>query len=363
MKNIVCVIDTLNSGGAQRQMVKLINFLIKNDSYVHLFVIHPIYNIENNIVNSQNLIFEKNSHNGYLSTFKSLYKLTKSETNYKFISFLNGPNYLLIFLKLLRPKTFICISERRGYNSKLSFLQSLKYFPYSIANIVLFNSKDTFEKIIKYCFPLKFNSKIIYNLTNEEYIQNKLMVETRFSFIANYRYEKNHTLLFNTLMKYKQNLNGINVSCYGNNFYVGNKATKNSIYYDTLIKRLSSDQLNSHITLNNQIDNVSEVYLKSEFLLLLSNYEGFPNVVCEAMMYGLIIITTNVSDVDDFIIHKTNGYILKDSSPKELYKALDWALNLSIDDRLVASKINNKIALNNFANNKNGQKYLDELFF
>lgn len=358
IKKIVCVIDSLNSGGAQRQMIALTNFFISKGIEVHLVVIHPIYTIENLLLRSDKLVIHRFQKYRYFSAFSLLVKLSMLNEYNFFLSYLKGPNFLLLSLKLLFPKIFIVVSERRGFSKNLGFFWSLQYYFYFIANVVVFNSTDTYKKVVKYCIPLKFNSKVIYNLTKHNSDVNKLMNQTRISFIANYRIEKNYTLLLNTIVKFKNVNTDIFVNCYGNNFFINNIPSKYSKHFLSLKNRVIIEKLSKFINLNSYVEDPTKIYSNSEFILLLSDYEGFPNVVCEGMMNGCIIISTAVSDVEKFIIHKVNGFILQDSSPEALFEAFKWAKSLNIEDKLSASQTNKKIAQIYFYSENVGIDYL-----
>ena len=59
--------------------------------------------------------------------------------------------------------------------------------------------------------------------------------------------------------------------------------------------------------------NTEKYFLNSHALLILSKYEGIPLVLYEAMSYGLPTITTNAGGIDEIIIHKKNGILLKET--------------------------------------------------
>ena len=51
--------------------------------------------------------------------------------------------------------------------------------------------------------------------------------------------------------------------------------------------------------------------LKSSIFVIPSRYEGFPNVLGEAMLAGLPVIGfRNVSGVNELILHKNNGFLI-----------------------------------------------------
>lgn len=55
--------------------------------------------------------------------------------------------------------------------------------------------------------------------------------------------------------------------------------------------------------------NIGKIYQSADFFCLPSLFEGFPNVLCEAMSAGLPVACSNVCD-NPYIISKTTGGIL-----------------------------------------------------
>ncbi len=56
-------------------------------------------------------------------------------------------------------------------------------------------------------------------------------------------------------------------------------------------------------------DSINSLYASCHFLLLPSASEGFPKVLAEAMNYGCIPVSSNVSSIPHYIIHKKSGFL------------------------------------------------------
>lgn len=61
-------------------------------------------------------------------------------------------------------------------------------------------------------------------------------------------------------------------------------------------------------------DDVYKYYYISEMFALTSRIEGFPNVLLEAMAYGLPAVTTNVAGTKEMMMEGKNGYVVKDDA-------------------------------------------------
>jgi len=105
--------------------------------------------------------------------------------------------------------------------------------------------------------------------------------------------------------------------------------------------------------------NEVELYLKkSDVLILPSHAEGFPNVILEALNYGLPIISTDVGAISESVIDNYNGFLIK---PKDKEKLLSSILKLGKFEQLRESfSINSKkILLENHSIEKNCNKILN----
>ena len=70
-----------------------------------------------------------------------------------------------------------------------------------------------------------------------------------------------------------------------------------------------------------------DYYSNATLLLLLSEREGMPNVVLEALACGLYVISTNVGGVPEIIFDEKVGLILNDNSVESITKAVEVHLN------------------------------------
>ena len=57
-------------------------------------------------------------------------------------------------------------------------------------------------------------------------------------------------------------------------------------------------------------------------LLLVFKWEGFPNVLCEAMSCGLPVLASDVSDVRHIMEDGVNGFLMNPTSPDDMAKTI-----------------------------------------
>lgn len=69
-------------------------------------------------------------------------------------------------------------------------------------------------------------------------------------------------------------------------------------------------------------EHLNQLYRAADILILPSKAEGFPKVIAEAAGYGCIPVMTNISAVQDYLIHGKNSILLPDNSPESIISVL-----------------------------------------
>lgn len=83
------------------------------------------------------------------------------------------------------------------------------------------------------------------------------------------------------------------------------------------------------ITFTGQIpnQNVSQYMAMSDILVLPSLSEGFPNVILEAMAFGIPIVATNVGGVIEIMENGVNGFLVKPGNPDQIAQKVLFLFN------------------------------------
>lgn len=91
-----------------------------------------------------------------------------------------------------------------------------------------------------------------------------------------------------------------------------------------LINKLN---LNENVILIGKSDRILDYLNKSKVFILLSENEGLPCALMEAMACELIVISNKVSDIPDVVVNNITGYLLKELNVETVAKAIYNALN------------------------------------
>jgi len=288
------LIYSLAGGGAERVVSILLNEL-KNRYNITLFLMNDtiFYDIPKDI----KIIYLENSL-PFESGIKKLLKLPFLGWRYKklndadiSLSFMNRPNYINVLAKIFGMKSKVIISERiapsKEYqtdNIKDKISRFLIKFLYPKANIIIPNAEGIKIDLIDNFLIDRNIIKVVNNPVNINKIikMKKENIEFRdddFSFITIGRLQKqkNHSLLIKAMQTIDAKL-----------YIIGDGELKEEL--QNQIKELG---LIDRVFLLGRQENPYKYLSKADCFIFSSNYEGFPNVILEALACELPIISTD----------------------------------------------------------------------
>ncbi len=94
-------------------------------------------------------------------------------------------------------------------------------------------------------------------------------------------------------------------------------------------KYVKANVLDSAVTFAGVRTDIEELLIQSDIFCLISNYEGLPISIIEAMRAGLPIIASDVGGVHELVENDYNGYLVEKSNPEDLENKLLLLLNNS----------------------------------
>jgi GalNAc-alpha-(1->4)-GalNAc-alpha-(1->3)-diNAcBac-PP-undecaprenol alpha-1,4-N-acetyl-D-galactosaminyltransferase len=321
MKNkIVFLITSLNSGGAERNLVNLINsFSSKYEVHLILFYNEPkfykldkeivIYHLNDKYSPSKN-VFQSVKQN--ISFLRKIIAIFKSNKYNLVISFTTNVNILSILAAKYLSVPCI-ISERNNPevyvpNTSWRILRNLSY-PFSNGLIVQTDLIKSFyqkivpqEKIIVIPNPIAENLYSLRKTYNER--QNIILTVGRID--AN----KNQRILIEAFA----NLNTENWKL----IIAGDGVLKEE--YKKLTETLG---IAAKVDFVGNVQNIWDYYNQAKIFAFTSNSEGFPNALLEAMSFGLPCVSTDCpSGPSEIIVNDENGYLTELNNKEHLEKSL-----------------------------------------
>ncbi len=82
------------------------------------------------------------------------------------------------------------------------------------------------------------------------------------------------------------------------------------------------NDLTEYISIEGFCSNMKEIYRRSDVLICGSKRESYPNVISEAMAFGLIIISTPVAGVPEVVKDGINGYLSDDYTAEAISRKI-----------------------------------------
>jgi glycosyltransferase involved in cell wall biosynthesis len=73
---------------------------------------------------------------------------------------------------------------------------------------------------------------------------------------------------------------------------------------------------------------VEEIYRECDVFLLNSTYEGTPNVILEAMACGKPVVATRISDMERYVVHGVTGWLVPKCDPRALEGRLEEIVHM-----------------------------------
>jgi N-acetylgalactosamine-N,N'-diacetylbacillosaminyl-diphospho-undecaprenol 4-alpha-N-acetylgalactosaminyltransferase len=368
-KKIALFTISLSRGGAERVVSLLANNL---DSKFKIFLILLDKKIEYPI-NSNIEVFYLSTNflrTNKLKQFFLLPKLTYKLYNYckdnnieSILSFLPIPNFIAVSQKIFFSQTLKIIISERAFPSKYlketnsRFIQFVNKFLikklYNKADIIVPNSYMIKQDLENNFDLYKPNYKVIYNpIDSVVFKPNHLKSEGSpyiFIHVGRFNKVKNHKLLINAFSRLEE-INAI-LLLVGNGPLFGEI---NQLVHDLKLEQkvffLGSRKF-PEICLNN-----------ADCMILTSLFEGFPNVILEALSCGLSVISTDCksgpreilspnSDVNfqlttsfeetkyGYLIPSENEDLLVESMKLIMNKSNPRALNLDAIERVKSFRV------------------------
>lgn len=350
-KRILCFIDSLTSGGAQRQIVGLSQLLKEQGYEIKFIYYHPLtfykpdldkYSIKNECVSK--------AANKWLRIFK-IYQTIKAFKPDIVISYLDTPNIISCLLKAAGMKYRLIVSERNTSQS-LNYHEKIKFFLMKWADVIVPNSYSQ-EKFIKNYFPeLTYKITTITNFVDSNIfspLPKKTTEICNILCIGRVTPQKNVVTFLNVITKLKEAGYKIKIRWYG----------YSDANYLALCKSLIQKyEISDIFTFEEPVKDIVDIYRKADAFCLPSLWEGFPNVICEAMCCGLPILCGSICDNSLIIEDGNNGFLFNPHSEENMIKIISQFINLDHKKKMDMGKYSRELALQKFSTKPFLKKYI-----
>lgn len=353
-KRIICLIESLGSGGAERQLTGLA-VMLKQQGYeveVWYYVNQDFYlpYLQENNVTGRFLP----DANRPRKRFFSLKKYIKDFQPDTVISFSASSSMIVCMLKLLGAKFNLIVSERNT-TQKLDFREKLRFCLYRWANHIVPNSQSQAEFITRHFLNLSGKIKVITNFVDTNRFRPCERNNNNDNFIniicvGRLKPQKNVLLFIEAIKSLAERNSNFKVNWYG--YRIDDEYSKSCF---DLVNKLG---LQDVFFIHPAASDIVSKYCSADVFCLPSIYEGFPNVLCEAMCCGLPVVCSRVCDNPNIVEEGENGLMFNPLDKNDIVTTIEKILTLSVADRNKKGKASRQRSLALFSTDAFIEKYL-----
>lgn len=324
---IFLIIPTLGKGGAERVVSNLSLGLSRLGYEVFVVILcGPVsYSVSGQLINF---------NIQYSSSFKLkiFFNLVKSVFRIKQLLKKYQPKYIFSFMEfanfcaILAAGNKACISERASIQQKSFFNKRLTKLLYPFSRKIISVSKDLKCDLIKN-YHLK-NVETIYNPLNFELVDSEKLKKINIDYpfilsVGRLSSEKNHIVLIDAYLllyqKYQEKIPKLVIAGDG----VLRKKLENYV---------AEKKIHDRVVFVGNVSNPYAYMMRCKIFVLPSLYEGFPNVLIEAMACGAVCIATDCpTGPNEIIKHGVNGFLVKNNDVELMKEAMEECLSDNFD--------------------------------
>lgn len=354
---ILCLIESIGPGGAERQLTGLA-VMLKRYGYSVAVITYSNNEFYKPLLISNDIEYYCNKAAiSKLRRVPELHKTIKHHRPDLIISFLDGPNLASCILRKAGGNFKLIVSERNiNLNTRLSIKDKIKFYLYRTADFIVSNSNFQTNYISNHCPQLSLKLRTITNFTDTTvfYPSDSQIASTQITCICVGRIvpQKNIHRFINVVGSLKKHKKQIKIKWFG-------KIENENEYFRKCIDLIQKNNLQDDFHFINTSNEIHEEYRKVSLFCLPSLFEGYPNVLCEAMSSGLPVLCSNISDIPMLVENGHNGFLFNPYDENDILNSFLQFFSLSDLERQKMGIANRNKALSVFSKENFFKKYLE----
>ncbi|WP_396601573.1 glycosyltransferase [Algibacter sp. R77976] len=313
---VLQLIDSLQTGGAERVAVNIANALSTEIEYSGLCVTRKEGLLKADIIKTVDYLFLNKKH---VFDIKSIYRLNSfvKQRDIQLLHAHSSSFFLATIIKLFNRDIKVIWHDHYGNSEFLKDRSSAvlkwcsKYFSHVFSvnnNLKYWAMQNLYVKNISY-LP---NFAILNTQLKETELNGK--AGKRIVCLANLRDQKDHFTLINAFKQIVNKYPNWSLHCVGKNFH--------DSYAFKLIESIDALGLKSCIYFYDSKPDIFNILSQCEIGVLSSKSEGLPISLLEYGLSSLAVVTTRVGECEMVIKDRVNGLLVNPSSSEQLSEAL-----------------------------------------
>ncbi len=369
---VLYLIDGLGSGGAQRQLVTLVNGLDRAVVEPEVALYHPVLDFVPELTETSTPVHQLGVRGGKDPRVALRLRALIRECKFDIVhSYLRTPGVLARLVTLSSSFPKIVLSERStdlGHSAARLLVERILA---KRADAMIVNA-ETIGRHVEGLIPSwQGRISVIHNgvswddISDDEIARGKLFRERYVSgpdelllgVVSRLSAEKNPHFLLDALLRLPESLAArLRV------IWIG--ACLDRELMSSVRERLAATGWDGrfHLLPATGTRETRTVYLAIDGLVLPSNREGFPNAVLEALAHGRPVIATDVGDVRALVDHGKTGWVIPSDDPEALARAIGEFADTPADIRGGMGEMGSAFVLEEYSVERLVERTLDVYF-
>lgn len=355
MKKILCFIESLGSGGAERQLTGLAAMLKEQgyDVEICYYIKKEFYLpfLQDNGVKGTLL-------NEAANKFKRFFVIRRYIRNNKpdtIISYSRSTSMITCLVKILKGKFKLIVSERNTTQS-VGLMERMQFFLYKWADIVVPNSNSQGRFIKENLKILDDKVKVITNFVDTDKFSPSKDLKpchdtTDIICVGRLMPQKNIIRFIESISRIIKDGYKVHVDWFGQDF--------ENNYSKDIQRKIIENKLETIFEFYPASSCIEKEYCNADVFCLPSLYEGFPNVLCEAMSCGRPVLCSRVCDNPTIVSEGENGLMFNPLDIDDMTEVIERYINFSEEKKNNMAKKSREIAIDMFSKESFINKYMD----
>lgn len=314
------LIESLDSGGAERQMCNLA-VAMKRRGYDVQVVTYAPGNFYSSLLDSAGVRHIFLGGNGTLQWLPRVRKFLRTSRHDVVLAFLESCSSYAELAALPFRNWGLVVSERSAYPQPLSCnTRSRKWF-HLLANAVTTNS-HTNRLMLEKAFPMiRSRTVTVYNTVDLDKFRpdNKIRNDGAIRLVVAARFNKQKNVLraIESIALVRDGHKDVQVSV----DWFGN-AEDDRLLWNKCKDLIMQLRLEDCFKIHTPTQDIVTQYQQADAVWLPSLYEGIPNTICEAMACGKPILMSDVCDAGNLVKEGKNGFLFFPEDPSAIAEAI-----------------------------------------
>lgn len=321
---LLCFTSSLGTGGAERQMLMLIELLNKKDIVPYVLTYcDPQKDYPSNAkMHRYNVSL---GHRKIIRNILIIFNIIRIRPDV-IVSYCGDPNLLALLYKFFFRRCRVIVSERNTTQKPISRKEKNLFRMYKFADEIIANSY-TQGQYLKDNYPQYCNKiHVICNYTaldKFKYVGIEKRQVSRIVVPSRYHSQKNTIGFIKALHLLQNDKECPPFECY----WIGQNMSGDYVseYYKQCVE-LASKLGITNLTLKGYTNNIMPEIIAATIICLPSFHEGFSNTLSEALCIGRPILASNVSDNSIMVKENWNGFLFDPTNIEEMAKKIKLML-------------------------------------